>query len=74
MVFLLPAGQPRALTLESEFELLTRLLREQVANGTVVFDFLFLVPPGSPADAHRAEIEERQSELRDKVPQLLGEA
>ncbi|MBI1913347.1 MAG: hypothetical protein HYS12_01100 [Planctomycetes bacterium] len=69
VVFPLPEGQPRVFALEREFELLTKLLREQVANGTVLFHFFFLVPPGSPVDAHRAEREEMQSALRDKVPQ-----
>jgi hypothetical protein len=69
MVFLFPEGAPRFFALEREFELLTKLLREQVANGTVAFEFLFLVPPGTPADAHRADREEMQSKLRDKVPQ-----
>src|SRR5262249_25846458 len=69
VVFLIPEGQPRVFAQEREFELLTKLLREQVANGTVVFDFLFQVPPGSPADANRAELEEMLNGLREKVPQ-----
>jgi vWA domain found in the FtsH ternary systems/N-terminal helical region fused to the FtsH ternary system vWA domain len=68
LVFIIPPGQPRSFALEAEYELLTRLFREQVANNTVVFDFFFLVPPGASPEAQKLELEEIQSRLREKVP------
>ncbi len=68
-VFVVPAGPPRALALEAEYELLTKLFREQVGNGTVRFDFIFLVPPGGSSDGQKAELADLEARLREAAGQ-----
>ncbi len=67
-VFVIPEGQPRIFPLDTEYELLVRLLREQAANGTVAFDFLFLTASGTISQGQRNEIEQLQHALRDRLP------
>jgi hypothetical protein len=70
-VFVLPesaTGRSREFPLETEYDLLIRLLREQAANGTVVFDFL-VVGPGKTSEAQHSETEDLKRRLRDKLPQ-----
>lgn len=66
-VFVVPPGQPRTFPLEAEFELLLKLLREQVVNGTVVFDFIVLNPPGPLSEGQKGELEQLQKHLRERV-------
>lgn len=67
VVFIVPDGQPRTFALEAEFELLLKLLREHVANGTVVFNFLLLTSAGAIGEAHKAEMEELKKRLRERA-------
>ncbi len=68
-VFVIPEGRPRDFPLETEYELLVRLLREQTTNGTVVFDFLLLSPNEQPGGEGPADAEALKHRLRDRLPQ-----
>jgi hypothetical protein len=66
-VFLVPVTAPGGFGLQTEFELLARLLRAKVANHTVVFDVVFLLTESSKDEAIH-DTRELCQELRTFVP------
>ncbi len=68
-VFVIPEGQPRVFPLETEYDLLVRLLREYAMNGTVAFDFLVLSSSKTNPESEHKDVEELKRGLRDRLPQ-----
>jgi vWA domain found in the FtsH ternary systems len=69
LVFVVPEGDPLVFPLDTEFDLLARLFREQATNGSVVFDVLFLAgKDASQSESQQAELEEMRRDLRSRLP------
>jgi hypothetical protein len=69
LVFIVPEADPLVFPLDTEFELLTRLFREQETNGSVVFNVLFLNSEKAAEGDSRPDMEEMKRTLRERVSQ-----
>lgn len=66
-VFVIPEQSAWRFELRTEFELLARLFREQVAAGGVSFTF-YLLPAGRKDQARQGELEELKRQVREQLP------